>query len=193
MPDLLKVHLGCGPKVMPGWVNVDHNPDFNPDLVADLNDPFPFESETVDFIHSEGCLCQFDLEAGYRFLAECFRILKPGGVMRLLTPDLKQLVRRYIQSVDQGDNALVELWNREVGIPLKTNTLAEVLNIGIRNLHQFVYDEEILTLALQQCGFSVNQLGYQQSGSAELRGLDVRTPDNSTYMYFECRKDQFVP
>ncbi len=188
--ELLKVHLGCGPNVMPGWVNVDYNPDFQPEVVADLNETFPFESGTVDFIHSEGCLCQFDLQAGYHFLSECFRILKQGGVMRLLTPDLRQLVGRYVDGVENGDNTLVDLWNREVGIELKTNTLAEVLNIGIRDLHNFIYDEDMLTLVLQECGFEAKKVAYQQAGPVELRGLDVRTPDNATYMYFECRKGE---
>jgi len=192
MPDLLKVHLGCGPNVMPGWVNVDYNPDFNPEVVADLHEPFPFDSDTVDFIHSEGCLCQFDLESGYRFLNECFRILKPGGVMRLLSPDLRQLVRRYINGVDNNDNGLVDLWNREVGIPLKTDTLAEVLNVGIRDLHNFVYDEDMLARVLQDCGFETEKVAYQQAGPEELRGLDVRSPENATYMYFECRKGALV-
>ncbi len=175
---------------MPGWVNVDYNPDFQPEVVADLNETFPFESGTVDFIHSEGCLCQFDLQAGYHFLSECFRILKQGGVMRLLTPDLRQLVGRYVDGVENGDNTLVDLWNREVGIELKTNTLAEVLNIGIRDLHNFIYDEDMLTLVLQECGFEAKKVAYQQAGPVELRGLDVRTPDNATYMYFECRKGE---
>lgn len=188
MPDLLKVHLGCGPNVMPGWVNVDYNSDFNPEVVVDLNEPFPFDSGTVDFIHSEGCLCQFDLESGYHFLKECFRILKNGGVMRLLSPDLRQLVRQYIDGVDHNDNSLVDLWNREVGIALKTNTLAEVLNVGIRDLHNFVYDEDLLTMVLQDCGFQTEIVAYQQAGPEELRGLDVRSPENATYMYFECRK-----
>jgi predicted SAM-dependent methyltransferase len=173
---------------MPGWVNVDYNPDFNPEVVADLNQPFPFDPGTVDFIHSEGCLCQFDLESGYRFLKECFRILKNGGVMRLLSPDLRQLVRRYIDGVDNDDNSLVDLWNREVGIELKTDTLAEVLNVGIRDLHKFVYDEDMLARVLQDCGFETEKVAYQQAGPEELRGLDVRSPENATYMYFECRK-----
>jgi SAM-dependent methyltransferase len=188
MPDLLKVHLGSGPNVMPGWVNVDYNQDFNPEVVADLHEPFPFETETVDFIHSEGCLCQFDLDSGYRFLQECFRILKVGGVMRLLSPDLRRLVRLYVEAIDNNDTHLVDLWNEGVGIPLKTNMAAEVLNVGIRNLHNFVYDEDMLTRVLQDCGFEVKMVGFQQAGPKELQGLDVRSPEDATYMYFECRK-----
>lgn len=189
MPDLLKVHLGCGPNVLPGWINVDYDPDFNPEVVADLSEPFPFDSGTVDFIHSEGILCQFDLDGGYRFLTECFRILKNGGVMRLLTPDLRKLIRLYIDGVDHDNNKLVDLWNEGVGIPLKTGTLAEVFNVGIRDLHKFMYDEDMLMTVLQECGFEAKKVGYQESGPDELRGLDVRTPEDATYMYFECRKE----
>lgn len=184
MTDMLKVHLGCGPKVMPGWVNVDYNPDFNPEIVADLTETFPFAAETVDFIHTEGCLCQFDLEAGCHFLTECFRILKPGAVMRLLTPDLEKLLRTYLDN-KQG---LVDLWNNEVRIPLRTNSACEVLNTGIRSLHNYMYDCETLTALLLERGFKVRQCSYDDSEFEALQGLDERTPENATYMYFECTK-----
>ena len=175
---------------MPGWVNVDYNPDFKPQVVADLSLRFPFDDESVDYIHSEGVLCQFPLVQGRHFLSECFRIMKPGGVMRLLSPDLLCLLEAYLEDARSGENKLAELWRREVEIPLQLGTSAEVINIGIRDLHSFVYDSRTLMKVLESCGFEPEQVAYQQAGPEVLRGLDVRSPENATYMYFECRKPE---
>jgi len=190
MTETVKVHLGSGPNIMPGWINVDYNPDFNPQVVADLSQRFPFDDECVDYIHSEGVLCQFPLAQGRHFLNECFRIMKPGGFMRLLSPDLLRLVQAYLDDARSGENKLVELWQREVEIPLQLSTSAEVINIGIRDLHSFVYDSPTLMKILESCGFEAEQVSYQQAGPEALQGLDVRSPENATYMYFECRKPQ---
>ncbi|MBE9547945.1 MAG: methyltransferase domain-containing protein [Proteobacteria bacterium] len=188
MTEPVKVHLGSGPHLMPGWINVDYEADFKPEVVADLTQRFPFDDASVDYIHSEGVLCQFDLPAGEHFLNECFRILKPGGYMRLLTPDLRRLLSAYLDDAERGENQLAALWQREVEIPLKLKTSAEVINIGIRNLHKFMYDSPTLMKLLDESGFQSQEVGYQQSSVAALSGLDVRTPENATYMYFECGK-----
>jgi len=190
MQEVVKVHLGSGPNLLPGWINVDYNPDFKPQVVADLSQRFPFEDNSVDYIHSEGVLCQFSLINGRHFLSECFRILKPGGVMRLLSPDLLCLLEAYLDDARSGENKLAELWRREVEIPLQLGTSAEVINIGIRDLHNFVYDNRSLLKVLLSCGFEAEQVAYQQAGPEVLRGLDVRSPENATYMYFECNKPQ---
>ena len=184
MSDLVKVHLGSGPNLMPGWVNVDYNADFQPQLVADLTEPFPFDSDTVDYIHSEGCLCQFDFATGQHFLRECLRILKPAGVMRLLTPDLTRLLCQYLDSPRE----LLELWHREVPIELGIATAGAVVNVGIRDLHRFMYDAQTLERALEEIGFTAYTVGYNQSQFEPLQGIDVRAPDQATYMYYECCK-----
>ncbi len=184
MSALLKVHLGSGPNILPGWTNVDYNPDFQPEVIADLKGPFPFESSTVDFIHSEGCLCQFDLRGGQHFVAECFRILKPGGVMRVLSPDLRRLLQQYLESPEP----LVELWRSAVPIPLVTETAGEVVNTGIRDLHQFMYDAQTLEHVLRKAGFEPYSVAFNESAHEPLRGIDVRAPADATYMYYECRK-----
>ncbi len=188
MTELVKVHLGSGPNILPGWINVDYEPDFNPEVVADLSQAFPFEDQSVDYIHSEGVLCQFNLSTGQHFLNECYRILKPGGVMRLLTPDLQRLLAAYLDDYDRDENKLAELWTREVEIPLQLGTSAEVVNIGVRNLHKFMYDRKTLLKLLISSGFVSKQAAYQESSVSALSGLDVRAPEDATYMYFECKK-----
>lgn len=183
MTACVKLHLGCGPNILPGWVNVDIDKAFAPDIVADLGCSFPLASESVDYIHTEGCLCQFNLQKGADFLKEAHRVLKPGGAMRLLTPDLKDLLKRYL---DHSGNQLVELWSEKVGIPLKTGTACEVINIGVRDLHRFVYDHETLNMLLDAAGFESKQVEYGESSFDVLRNLDLRTPKDATYMYHEA-------
>jgi len=188
MSEPVKVHLGSGPHLLPGWINVDYEADFKPEVVADLSQRFPFDDNSVDYIHSEGVLCQFDLNDGHHFVSECFRILKPGGYMRLLSPDLRRLLAAYLHDAERGQDQLAQLWQREVEIPLQLATSAEVVNKGVRDLHKFMYDSPTLTQVLENCGFNATEMAYQQSSVAALANLDVRSPENATYMYFECHK-----
>ena len=42
------------------------------------------------------------------FLQECWRILKPGGVLRIVVPDLENLCRIYLYHRDQGEHDLAD-------------------------------------------------------------------------------------
>jgi predicted SAM-dependent methyltransferase len=164
---------------------VDWDRSCKPDLIADLARSLPFKSHSVDYIHSEDFIEQIDLEAAYSFFHEGFRILKEDGVMRVLTPDLYVFARRYLNR----DEDLVGLWEREVGIPLRTGTLGELFNLGIRLLgHRFLYDEDTLIRVLRDCGFEPRKVGYQESDEKELRGLDIRSPRTGISLYFDCYK-----
>ena len=94
MEKKVKLHMGCGYIKLAGWINVDLSRSCGPDLVADLSQSLPFQSGSVDYIHSEDFLDQLELVDAYVFLRESFRILKEGGVMRILTPDLNEFARR---------------------------------------------------------------------------------------------------
>jgi predicted SAM-dependent methyltransferase len=181
---MIKLSFGSGGVVLPGWTHVDINPECNPDLLLDATKPMPFDEGSVDFLHSEDFVDQLSLSEGEAFVRECRRIIKPEGVMRLLTVDLQRLVDLYVR----GDQRLLSLWEQGVGIPLRTRTLGEVLNEGMRQCgHRFVYDEETLRVLLESNGFRVQRVECNQSEYPELRGLDLRQPDNALSMYFECR------
>jgi len=61
----IKVHFGCASHKLADWINVDLNRFCKPDLVADLTKPFPFRSNSVDYIHSEDFLDQIELADAY--------------------------------------------------------------------------------------------------------------------------------
>lgn len=81
-------------------------PDFIPvdprservDLLAGL----PFESQSFDAIYGYHVLEHLDLHEGRRFLAECLRVLRPGGWLRVSTPDFVNHVRVYLECLDEA-------------------------------------------------------------------------------------------
>src|SRR3989304_5450432 len=97
MTQKLKIHFGCGHHHLRGWINVDLEPSCMPDLIADLRQGIPFRSQTVDYIHAEDFIEHIELAHVFGFFQECHRILREGGGMRVLTPDLYELARRYVK------------------------------------------------------------------------------------------------
>ena len=179
---MTKIHLGCGHHKLKGWVNIDLDRTCKPDVIADLGQDLPIKSQSVDYIHSEDFVDQLALEKAYRFFRECHRVLKKGGVMRILTPDLRQLAKRYVD----GDQRLLQLWDEQVAVPLKTRSLCELFNLGVRQWgHTFLYDGETLAYVLKECGFEPRRVDFQQSEVSELRGLDIRSPEKSVSLYYE--------
>lgn len=79
----MKVNLGCGNKKLIGFVNVDLFGE--PDIKHDLNcSPYPFRSNSVDFILCEHCLEH--LKEPELFFREIHRILKIGGIAKIVVP-----------------------------------------------------------------------------------------------------------
>ena len=181
----IKVHFGCGYHKLNDWINVDVDKSCQPDVMADLRQDLPFKSLSVDYIHSEDFIDQLELEKAYQFFKECHRIMKEGGVMRVLTPDLYQFAKRYVH----GDKGLLKLWDEQIGLPLKTRNLCEVFNLGMGlGGHTFLYDGETLAYVLKECGFEPKRVSFQSSGESELRGLDIRSPQTGISLYYECCK-----
>ncbi len=84
----MKYNLGCGDKMIEGFVNVDMYG--TPDVMCDLSYfPWPFESESSDEVYSEHFLEHvIDYE---KTVLEMYRILKPGGLLHFKVPHFRSM------------------------------------------------------------------------------------------------------
>lgn len=95
----LKLNLGCGDKILPGYVNVDVAPSRGgrePDVICDLHDLHPFATGTVDEILSVHVVEHFWRWEVVGVLREWVRVLKPGGLMVLECPNLRSACEQFL-------------------------------------------------------------------------------------------------
>lgn len=84
----MKLNLGCGYNKLPGYINVDHDPRCEPDIVADLEQLLPFEDNSVDEIVLHHVLEHLgqDTKTYLNIWKEYYRILKDQGVIKITVP-----------------------------------------------------------------------------------------------------------
>ncbi|MBA3480342.1 MAG: methyltransferase domain-containing protein, partial [Pirellulales bacterium] len=94
------LNIGCGACRHADWVNLDLNPN-SPDVIAlDATKGLPFESNTVDVCYSSHVLEHLSREEATSFIGEQRRVLKKGGVIRVVVPDLEGICRLYLAYLD---------------------------------------------------------------------------------------------
>jgi SAM-dependent methyltransferase len=91
------LHLGCGTKYLPGFLNIDGNIFNKIDVWLDVRNGLPFRSNSVDSIYSTHMFEHFYSDELKRLLRECARVLKPGGGIRLIVPSLEGAIAAYAQ------------------------------------------------------------------------------------------------
>jgi len=93
------LNLGCGTNIHPAFVNVDINP--GPGVVAhDLRQGIPFPDGTFDLVYHSTMLSTMRPADALAFTRDCRRVLKPGGVLRIVTEDLEQMCRVYLDKLE---------------------------------------------------------------------------------------------
>jgi len=91
------LHLGCGKRYLPGFVNIDANPFHKIDIWLDVRRGLPFATGSVDSIYTTHVAEHFYPDELNRLLDECARVLKPGAGLRLIVPSLHSAILAYQQ------------------------------------------------------------------------------------------------
>jgi SAM-dependent methyltransferase len=82
-----------------------------PDVIAcDLRRPLPFASGSFRGVYAAHVLEHLEPAEARRFLAEVFRLLEPGGVVRIVVPDLEGIARAYLASLDRAAATAEARW-----------------------------------------------------------------------------------
>lgn len=95
MEKLKYLNVGCGNKFHRQWVNVDMVSNSIDVIPANLLNGIPFPNDHFDVIYHSQVLEHFPKEKAHGFILECFRVLKPNGIIRIVVPDLENIVDEY--------------------------------------------------------------------------------------------------
>ena len=93
------LNLGCGNRFHPSWVNLDISPRHPSVLQHDVNRGIPFWDDHFDVVYHSHMLEHIRRRDVQPFLQECRRVLKPGGILRVATPDLERICELYLDRV----------------------------------------------------------------------------------------------
>ena len=141
----IKLNIGCGRNHLQGWLNADISYG---DIYLDATKKFPFENNSVTFIFSEHLIEHLPLNKGIKFLKECYRVLKPGGVLRLSTPDLRFYINLYLG--EEKEVALDEFCSRIRHIfPTTPHRCMFINKILTEFGHLFNYDYDFCHLKIK--------------------------------------------
>lgn len=96
------LNLGCGYRFHPDWENVDFQ-STQPNVRAhDLRKGIPYPDATFDVVYHSHVLEHFPKLQGLSFLKECNRVLRSGGLIRVVVPDLERIARLYIEALEKA-------------------------------------------------------------------------------------------
>jgi len=148
---LKRIQFGCGGNKLPGWINHD--------MDCDITKPLPYPDGCAKFILGEHLSEHCTHQQAWKFYEECYRILVPGGVIRIAVPDISKMwanmIPEYLKAV--GPNAT------------KRDAIrAAVFNHG----HQAAWNEALLKTFLEAVGFSARATPYNVSREPALNGID---------------------
>lgn len=200
-----KLHLGCGLTAPQSWLNVDGSrnawlaqkpflrgivrtlgllPKYADEVpwptnvtIHDIRNPLPWADGTFTAVYASHVLEHLFVGQARRVLKECHRVLKPGGVVRMVVPDLEACVADYVARRDvpgytgkkpgldgSGDILNQRLLFHEVEPP-GGNPIMKYYHLRNNfHLHKWMYDERTLGERLKEAGFvEVKRMNYLES------------------------------
>ncbi len=200
MTDQLKLNLGCGSKFVDGWINVDYSLGarfskipffraFNRKIrlfrmdwdkrikIHDLRRTFPFDTESVDVVYTSHTLEHFSKQDGEGFLRECHRVLKLGGIIRVVVPDLVAIVSNYTSGKTSADLFLDELC--VVCDTSQMGPLKRFFADQIAFPHKCMYDTQTMLARLSEIGFQAESRAVFESEIDDIKVIESeeRTKD----------------
>ena len=96
------LNIGCGRRYHRGWTNLDLESRDTSVIQWDITSGLPFEDNSLDVVYHSHVLEHLRPDDGERLLEECYRVLAPGGVLRVVVPDLEKIAQLYLSMHQQA-------------------------------------------------------------------------------------------
>lgn len=216
----IKMNLGCGSVRPRGWINTDSSLNANMQRVPivgtmlrkffktvaydstnmvymNLNRRWSgYADNSVDIVYASHLFEHLTLKSAALFLTESYRCLKPGGIIRIVVPDLYKICKKYISEYENGKENASDfiMWainmHKEGQYPHAGFFKRIVLEWqGYPHQHKFMYDTKSLSKKFTETGFvDIHSLEYGNSiyitEIADVEG----TEESYLSVYLEAKK-----
>lgn len=183
-----KLQLGAGNHAPPGWLNTDISPRGS-QIYLDATQPYPFPDSSFQYIFSEHMIQALPWEGGMAMLKECYRVLAPGGKLRIVTPNLAKFVRLLTENPDAETQRFIAAKLRITGWPETAVTAAYIVNRQAHDWgHQFLYDPATLRKSLGLAGFKqITEYRVEKKTDPVFREAEMRTRDEGSDIWLVNR------
>ena len=98
------LNLGCGSNYSEEWTNLDMVSNSQFVKSHNLLKGIPYQNAEFHVVYHSHVLEHFSKDDGVNFMSECFRVLKPGGIIRVVVPDLENMVKEYLKLLKENIN-----------------------------------------------------------------------------------------
>lgn len=150
-----RLHLGADPIILPGWINSDISPLHSDIITIDATEPLPFPENSLEAVFCEHLIEHLSFTAGQTMIAEVFRVLRPGGIFQLSTPDLQRLCEFLVNDRDEVREKYVQVINSTFGEHPYSRDPTFTLNSPFCDHdHRFLYAHAVLQRAFETAGFN---------------------------------------
>ena len=190
---MIKLNFGCGQRFARGWVNIDFH-SAHPDVQrVNLLRRWPFPDCHFDAVYSSHTLEHFTSDQAETLVSESRRVLKPGGILRTVVPDLENICREYLRILDQIDSSplarrqyewiILELLDQLT----RTNSSSPMTQF--RNQLAGSNDREMIGYVQSRTDTNRWEPGSKKTLGAKLRALTLATAQNKViYLYLALLK-----
>jgi predicted SAM-dependent methyltransferase len=153
----------------------------------DIADPLPFCDGCVEWVYAEHLIEHVPLPVAVGWLTEVRRILVPGGLVRLTTPDLRRYVEGYLDGSFFASHAR-RLRMMKVGPPMPDRAAFMLNQVFFLYGHRWIYDHGELRYALAEAGFdpaAIQPRTFRTGARPDVAALDT-TFRNDESIYVEA-------
>lgn len=190
------LNIGCGSHSAPGWTNLDNSPNARlakipyartilykagilseahykvdwPDnlIIQDLDKKLPFKDNELQYVFSSHCLEHLSFNNAIQVLEEIKRVLAPGGIVRIVLPDLKFYIDKYMKEKEEGVRLAADNFIKNLHIISKA-----------RDPHLWMYDLQSITKRLEDLNFrNITECTFKKGDCIDVEILDNRPNDS---------------
>jgi len=182
----LRLELGSNTK-RPGWLVT--NASWRARYFLDATLPWPIEPGSVDLVFADNMIEHVTLDQCRAALLQAHAALRPGGTIRLATPDIEAAARLYFGGDEEKANAVLALQRRRGLVAEHQVDLLRVPFTEFGHHEGYLYDEASLGAELKRAGFNgIRRCEARRSDVPGLRDLENRL-DAESYVQFILEAD----